>query len=118
MTGAHLQLLIAVVPFAGLFLFCLHMAGKAAWRAHFRNRAYRRATGLDYEQVLDLVQSLPVLEPIEPIKLTREQWASIKLLVEVVPTPSWHVPTVNPLFGTPIHIVERVEESTRHLKGW
>lgn len=28
MTGADVELLIAVAPFAGLFLFCLHKAGQ------------------------------------------------------------------------------------------
>lgn len=73
---------------------------------------------LDYERMVDRIQSLPPLEPIEPIKLTRNQWALIKLRVELIPTPPWRVPTVNPLFGTPIRIVETVEESTPYLKDW
>ncbi len=39
MTGAHVELLIAVAPFVVLLLVCLHMASRVSWREHLERRA-------------------------------------------------------------------------------
>jgi hypothetical protein len=75
-------------------------------------------SGLDYDRLVDLVHSLPVLKPVEPIKLTLDQLASVKDQIPPETTPVFHVGQVGALSATPIHIVATVEESTPYLKGW
>lgn len=75
------------------------------------------APGVTYRDVLDAYGRLAEFEPPEPIKLTREQMSWLRLQIPAQPYDSYRF-SVNPLLGTPIHIVETYKESTPHLKGW
>lgn len=56
-----------------------------------------------FQRLMRMCESLP---PIEPIKLTAKQWDEAKTLLG--PPVAGPVP----LFSVPVHIVERVEDST------
>lgn len=58
-----------------------------------------------------LFQAYADLPPLEPIKLTQEQLDKVKAVVK--PAPPGMPP---PLTAVPIHIVERVEDSTPYLQ--
>lgn len=62
---------------------------------------------LTYEQLADTLNQLGSVPPLEPIKLTREQLAA---LPRAKPDPFGS--QVNALFGTPVELVDTVEEST------
>lgn len=57
------------------------------------------------------------VKPIEPIKLTQRQLAWLKDRIDVVPEKPWPF-GLSPLSGAPIRLVNEIEESTPHLKGW
>lgn len=56
--------------------------------------------------------TLTPVKPVEPIKLTREQLDEVRATVK--PAPAGMVPP--PILGTPIVIVERVEDSTPYQR--
>lgn len=58
------------------------------------------------------------LAPVEPVKFTRDQLDWLKAhLAPPEPRP-YGLPDPAALFGRPIHIVDTIEESTPHEKGW
>jgi hypothetical protein len=73
--------------------------------------------GLEYERMVEAIERLPEYEPLEPLKLAREQMAWLRLQIPSQPYDSYRFSTL-PLLGTPIRIVETYAESTPHLKGW
>jgi len=62
--------------------------------------------------IAEFYATLTPLKPVEPIKLTQEQLDEVRATVE--PVLPGTVPA--PLFGTPIIIVERVEDSTPYQR--
>lgn len=70
-----------------------------------------------WDDLAAMYQRIAESEPPEPIKLTREQMAWLREQIPAQPYDSYRF-SLNPLLGTPIHIVESYEKSTPHLKGW
>jgi hypothetical protein len=65
---------------------------------------------LDWGLLTRLTAAYADLPPIEPIKLTQEQWDKVKAAVPVeTAPPAW---SPRPIFGVPVIIVDRIEEST------
>ncbi len=69
--------------------------------------------------IREMYARLGDIKPIEPVKLTREQWDWLKTRVELKPAAGWDFGGLgSPLFGVPIQIVPTAEESTPHIQGW
>lgn len=62
---------------------------------------------LTMERLNLLMAAYAKLPPIEPIRLTQEQWDKAKAAIPEA--PAW---SPRPFFSVPVHIVERVEDST------
>lgn len=58
------------------------------------------------------------VEPVEPIRLTREQMDWLRSRLPETPKQRYSIPDPSPLFGTPIHIVKTVRESTPYAQCW
>lgn len=67
--------------------------------------------------IVAMYDRLAEVKPVEPIKLTRRQVEWLRAQGDVLPPTPWPFgPSY--LSGVPIHLVDEVEESTPHLKGW
>ncbi len=60
-----------------------------------------------FQRLVRMCESLP---PIEPVKLTAEQWEEAKALLGPPVTG------LAPLYSVPVYIVERVEDSTPYRR--
>lgn len=63
--------------------------------------------------IAEFYATLQPVKPVEPIKLTREQLDKVRATVEPAPPGTAPPP---PILGTPIIIVERVEDSTPYQR--
>jgi hypothetical protein len=65
---------------------------------------------LDWDLLAGLMDAYADLPPIEPIKLTQEQWDAAKATIPVESAPQAWVR--QPIFGVPVVIVDRIQDST------
>lgn len=70
------QFAVAAIPFVVLFLFCLHMAGRAWWLDHFDHRARERADAEHEEAEREWVQWLDRMSPTFD-RWERQEWDTV-----------------------------------------
>lgn len=80
-----------------------------------QTRIVHEPPGSLYEDIVRLYERMTDAPPVEPVKLTAQQLATLR---EHTAEPSrWQVgPSLGPLGGVPIEIVETEEESTPYLE--
>lgn len=67
-----------------------------------------------YDELVALYQRLEPLPPVEPIRLTREQFDWVKTHVPTRTSAS----TDAQMWGIPIHVVDDAADSTPVERGW
>jgi hypothetical protein len=73
---------------------------------------YTGSAPLGMDELDRLMAAYADLPPVEPVRLTQEQWDAAKAAIPEA--SAWRPP---PILGVPVHIVDRLEDSTPY-KVW